>query len=76
MFNVDPPTIAGDAVYASCFQAKIVLDGAKETGDLHRRKPTVLIYSDSTLLVQLKPGPAKDKKATDVGIPLYDIQRK
>jgi hypothetical protein len=24
----------------------------------------------------LKPGPAKDKKATDVGIPLYDIQRK
>jgi hypothetical protein len=34
--NVDPPTFAGDAVNSSRFQAKVILDGPKEIGDLHR----------------------------------------
>jgi len=29
---VDSPTLAGNAVYACCFQAEVILDGAKETG--------------------------------------------
>jgi hypothetical protein len=29
-------TLAGDTVDASCFQARIVLDGLKGTGDLPR----------------------------------------
>jgi hypothetical protein len=31
-------TFAWDAVDASCFQARVILDGPKETGDLPRQK--------------------------------------
>jgi hypothetical protein len=34
--TVDLTTLAGDAVDVSCFQAKIILDGLKETGDFPR----------------------------------------
>jgi hypothetical protein len=36
--NVDLTTFAGVAVDARCFQARVILDGPKETGDLHRRE--------------------------------------
>jgi hypothetical protein len=34
--SVDFNTCAGDALNASCFQAKVIFDGPKETGNLHR----------------------------------------
>jgi hypothetical protein len=34
--NIDLTTFTGDAVDTSCFQAKVILDGLKETGDLPR----------------------------------------
>jgi hypothetical protein len=60
--NVDLSTLTGDALYTTCFQA---IDRLKETCDLPR--PTVLILClSSTLLVQLKVGPTKGKKVTNV----------
>jgi len=32
--NVDLPTIAGDAIYTRCFQAKVILNRQKKTDDL------------------------------------------
>lgn len=34
--NEDLPTLAEDGVYARCSQAKVMLDGPKETGDFLR----------------------------------------
>jgi hypothetical protein len=34
--SISPPTLPGNAVYARCFQAKVILDGPKETGYLPR----------------------------------------
>jgi hypothetical protein len=36
--NEDPPTLAGNTVYARCFQAGVILDGTKETEGLPRRE--------------------------------------
>jgi hypothetical protein len=42
--NVDPPTLAVDAIYARCFQVKDIHDRLKETGHLPRWQAyTVLI---------------------------------
>jgi hypothetical protein len=38
MSFVDLPTLTGDAVYTRCFEAKIILDGLKEIGDLLRQE--------------------------------------
>jgi hypothetical protein len=53
-------------VYAKCFQAKVILHGPKETGDFPRQEA----YGFDTVwrvLMQLKVGPTKGKKTTDVG---------
>jgi hypothetical protein len=34
--NVDLTTLTGDVVNAQCFQAEVILDRLKETGDLPR----------------------------------------
>jgi hypothetical protein len=39
--DIDLTTFVGDAVDASCFQAKVILHGPKETGDFSRLEPTV-----------------------------------
>jgi hypothetical protein len=63
----NPLTLTGNAVYVQCFQAKVILDRVKELVIFLGRSPTVLIlYLDSTLLMLLKMGPRKGKKATDV----------
>jgi len=41
--NVDLTMFAGDAVNTSCFEAKVILDRPKETDDLPRWRPTVLM---------------------------------
>jgi len=65
--NADLTTFAVDAVDSSCFQAKVILDGLKETDDLPRESSTILMMCHvSTLLMQLKIGATKDPKATDV----------
>jgi hypothetical protein len=34
--NINLHTLVGDAVYARCFQAKVILDGMKKIGNLLR----------------------------------------
>jgi hypothetical protein len=41
--NIELTTFAVDAVDTSCFQAKVILDGLKETGDLLGWRPTVSV---------------------------------
>jgi hypothetical protein len=54
--NVVLPTLAGDAVHALYFQAKVIFDGLKETVvTFLGRRPTVTM--DSTQLQWLKVGP-------------------
>jgi len=49
------------------FQAKVILDGPKETGNLPRQELTVLMLClNSTLLMQLTVGPTRGKKAINV----------
>jgi hypothetical protein len=45
-YYVTLTTFRGDAVDTSCFQAKVILDGTKKTGDLPRgARPTVFMLS-------------------------------
>jgi hypothetical protein len=66
--SVDLLTVAGGVVNASYFQAEVILDGPKETDVLTwEGRPTVLMLClISTLLIWLKIGPTKCKKATSV----------
>jgi hypothetical protein len=71
--NVDL-TFAGDAVDSSCFQAKVILDELKETGDL----PGQDAYNFFLLLLLLKTDPTKSKKVMrhnirTVGIPSRNV---
>jgi hypothetical protein len=34
--NADTPSVTGNAVYAQCFQAKVIFDIAEETGNVVR----------------------------------------
>jgi hypothetical protein len=42
MFSVDLTTFTGDAVNTNCLQAKVILDGEKETGNLPKQETTLL----------------------------------
>jgi hypothetical protein len=37
LYNIDLPTLTGDAVNVWCLHAKVILDGLKETGNLPRQ---------------------------------------
>jgi hypothetical protein len=54
MSNVDPLARAVNAVYASCFQNKVILYVAKETGHLAEREYSLDVCLDRTLLMMLK----------------------
>jgi len=38
LYNVDLPTLTGDAINAYCFQAMVILDRLKESSDLPRQE--------------------------------------
>jgi hypothetical protein len=66
--NVDLTTFIGDAVDTSCFQAMVILDWPKNAGDISGGRPTVfMLCLVSTVLMPLKIGATKGKKATDIG---------
>jgi len=67
LFNVDLIIFAGDAVYARCFQAKVILDGLKELVIFLGGRATVLmLHLNSILLMGLKFGSTKGKEDTNV----------
>jgi len=53
--NVGPPTLPGDSVNTRYSDAEGIFDGPKETGDLLRWEPTILVlWYDINLLMRLK----------------------